>query len=56
VLFGTKDQATPPELSIAIHENISGSELAEINAAHLSAVEKPVEFAEIISKFLITKA
>jgi 3-oxoadipate enol-lactonase len=52
ILFGTKDQATPPELSKLIHQSIASSELAEINAAHLSAVEKPEEFAEIVSKFL----
>ena len=56
VLFGTKDQATPPALSIAIHEHILGSELAEIDAAHLSAVEKPTEFANIVTKFLIAKS
>jgi len=52
VLFGLKDQATPPALSFAIHEAIKGSVLAEIDAAHLSAVELPVQFAEIVSSFL----
>lgn len=56
VVFGTKDQATPPALSIAIHEHILGSELAEINAAHLSAVEKPIEFSDIVKNFLNNKS
>ena len=55
VLFGLKDQATPPALSEAIHNSIQSSELAKIDAAHLSAVEKPLEFADIISKFLLSK-
>ena len=52
VLFGSHDQATPPALSFAIHEAIKGSALAEIDAAHLSAVESPIQFAEIVSSFL----
>jgi 3-oxoadipate enol-lactonase len=55
VLFGLKDQATPPALSEAIHKSIQSSELAGIDAAHLSAVEKPLEFAAITSKFLLSK-
>ena len=55
VLFGTKDQATPPALSEAIHKSIPGAELAHINAAHLSAVEMPVEFSNIVSTFLRSK-
>lgn len=54
VLLGRRDQATPPALSEMIHKNIRNSKLAEIDAAHLSAVEKPAEFSEIVSSFLLS--
>ena len=56
VLYGSRDQATPPALSEAIHQSIPDSELTQIEAAHLSAVEKPAEFADIVSKFLLIKS
>lgn len=55
VLSGSMDQATPPVLSEAIHQSILDSEFMQIDAAHLSAVEKPVEFARIIANFIRLK-
>jgi 3-oxoadipate enol-lactonase len=55
VLFGLKDQATPPALSEVIHKSIQNSKLVGIDAAHLSAVERPEEFASIVSEFLLSK-
>jgi 3-oxoadipate enol-lactonase len=55
VLFGLKDQATPPALSEVIHKSIHNSKLVGIDAAHLSAVERPEEFASIVSEFLLSK-
>lgn len=55
VLFGIKDQATPKALSETIHKSIKNSKLVEIDAAHLSAVERPEEFAGIVSKFALSK-
>lgn len=52
VIAGTQDEATPPEMARAICNTISGAVPAFIDAAHLSAVEKPVEFAKLVADFL----
>ncbi|PJI98198.1 3-oxoadipate enol-lactonase [Acidovorax sp. 69] len=52
VLAGTRDEATPPALSQTIAETIPGAQLSFIDAAHLSAVEKPAEFARVVSAFI----
>lgn len=54
VLAGSRDEATPPSLSRTIASNIPGAQLAFINAAHLSAVEQPEEFARIVHTFIAT--
>ena len=53
IIAGIQDQATPVALSQSIHRNIKNSELIEINAAHLSAIEKPIEFANALQYFYI---
>lgn len=52
VIAGTQDEATPVAMSHAICNAISGAELATLEAAHLSAVERPVEFAGLIAGFI----
>lgn len=52
VIAGLRDEATPPALSEAIARSIATAQLATLNAAHLSAVEQPVEFAKLLSGFL----
>lgn len=52
VLAGSRDEATPPALSKIMADTIPGAQLASIDAAHLSAVEKPAEFARIVGAFL----
>jgi 3-oxoadipate enol-lactonase len=52
VLAGSRDEATPPALSQVMAKTIPGAQLASIDAAHLSAVEKPAEFAHIVGTFL----
>ncbi|MES3000192.1 MAG: alpha/beta fold hydrolase [Pseudomonadota bacterium] len=52
VIGGTRDEATPLAMSEAICRAISGAELATIDAAHLSAVEKPAEFAGLVAEFI----
>lgn len=52
VIAGTRDEATPPAMSEAIARSIAGAQLATLDAAHLSAVEQPVEFARLVSGFL----
>lgn len=54
VIAGTRDEATPPAMSQAICNSISGAVLTTIAAAHLSAVEKPAEFAKLVADFLKT--
>jgi len=39
-------------MSEVICASISGAELATIEAAHLSAVERPDEFAELVAAFV----
>lgn len=52
VIAGTRDEASPLAMSEAICRTISGAELATIEAAHLSAVERPVEFAVLVAGFI----
>jgi 3-oxoadipate enol-lactonase len=52
VIAGTQDEATPLAMSHAICNAISGAELATLDAAHLSAVERPVEFAGLVAGFI----
>jgi 3-oxoadipate enol-lactonase len=52
VIAGTQDEATPLALSHAICNAISGAELATLESAHLSAVERPVEFAGLVAGFI----
>jgi 3-oxoadipate enol-lactonase len=52
VVAGTKDEATPLEMSHAICNAISGAQLATLAAAHLSAVEQPEQFAGLVAQFI----
>ncbi|MDB5731926.1 MAG: alpha/beta hydrolase fold protein, partial [Variovorax sp.] len=51
VIAGTQDEATPPAMSEAIAEAIPGAQLATLDAAHLSAVEQPAQFAALVTAF-----
>ena len=48
VVAGLQDEATPLVMSEAIAAAIPGARLATIDAAHLSAVERPVEFTQLL--------
>ena len=48
VIGGLQDEATPLAMSEAMVAQIPGARLATIDAAHLSAVERPVEFAQML--------
>jgi 3-oxoadipate enol-lactonase len=52
VIAGTHDEVTPLAMSHAICNAISGAELATLEAAHLSAVERPVEFSGLVAGFI----
>src|SRR5258706_2491774 len=52
VIAGEKDAGTPPAMSEAIASRIPGARLAIIpGAAHLSAVERPIEFNGLVPDF-----
>ena len=52
VIAGSRDQATPPAMSEEIRASIPGSRMATLDAAHLSAVERPAEFARLVADFV----
>ncbi len=53
VIAGGADAGTPPAMSQVIADRIAGAQLAVIpGAAHLSAVEKPAEFAALVKGLL----
>ncbi|MBS0466149.1 MAG: alpha/beta fold hydrolase [Proteobacteria bacterium] len=52
VIAGARDEATPPAMSEALHAQIPNAQLASLPAAHLSAVEMPMEFAELVARFI----
>ena len=52
VIGGLRDEATPMAMAEAICQTVSGAELATIDASHLSAVEKPAEFAVLVAGFI----
>jgi 3-oxoadipate enol-lactonase len=56
VIAGSEDAGTPPAMSQALARAIPGAKLEIIEgAAHLSAVEKPREFAKLVSDFLAAR-
>jgi 3-oxoadipate enol-lactonase len=53
VIAGGADVGTPPAMSEALASKIPGARLAVIpGAAHLAAIERPVEFAQLVRDFL----
>jgi 3-oxoadipate enol-lactonase len=52
VIGGTLDFATPMALSEEIAAGIPGAELARIDAAHISCVEQPQAFAQLLDGFI----
>lgn len=48
VIGGLQDEATPLSMSEAMAAAIPRARLATIDAAHLSAVERPVEFTQLL--------
>ena len=52
VIAGTHDPATPPTDGRALAAALHGAQYAELDASHLSAWEKPHEFADAVLTFL----
>lgn len=55
VIAGLRDEATPASLSHEIAASIAGARLVTIEAAHISAVERPDAFVAHLREHLITK-
>jgi pimeloyl-ACP methyl ester carboxylesterase len=54
IICGEEDGITPPSQSEMMHKNLSGSEMVIIpNAGHLSNLEQPALFNEILHNYLI---
>jgi len=51
VIAGTRDESTPLAMSASMAAAIPGAGLTTIDAAHLSAVERPVEFTQRLVDF-----
>jgi 3-oxoadipate enol-lactonase len=56
VIGGTHDLATPPKDSRLVADRIPGGRYVELDAAHLSNWEKPVEFTRHLVEFLTEQA
>jgi len=54
VIAGTQDEATPIALSHEISDAIPGAQLVTIDAAHISAMERPAEFVALLRAFWST--
>jgi 3-oxoadipate enol-lactonase len=54
VIAGAQDPATPPEAGRFIAERIPGARYVELDAAHLSNIERAEEFTDTVLKFLTT--
>ncbi|HSB85318.1 MAG TPA: 3-oxoadipate enol-lactonase [Ilumatobacteraceae bacterium] len=52
VIGGTRDLATPVEQARWLHEQIAGSRLVELEAAHLGNLDCAAEFTAALDKFL----
>jgi 3-oxoadipate enol-lactonase len=52
VIVGAKDSATPPAAGEAIQTQIAGAKLVSLDAAHISNVEQPQQYTEIVLNFL----
>ena len=52
VIGGTSDQATPIEQARWLHDQIAGSRLVELEAAHLSNLDREPEFTANLDQFL----
>ena len=53
VIAGALDAGAPPAMSQAIADAIAGAQMAVIEqASHISAIEQPLEFAQLLEAFL----
>jgi 3-oxoadipate enol-lactonase len=55
VIAGRHDAATPVEVGEAVRKNIPRAAMTLIDASHISNVEQPHDYAEIVLGFLLQK-
>ena len=55
VIAGLRDVSTTPAQLRALAAAITGSQLAELDAAHLSNVERPEEFSRMVGSFFLAR-
>ena len=53
VVAGRLDPATPIEMSEAIRDQIPGAKIAALQASHLSNVEQPQAYTNVVLDFLL---
>ena len=53
VIAASRDESTPPAAAQALRNTISGAELAVLDAPHMSPVEMPQQFADLVSEFVL---
>jgi len=53
VIAGTADTATPPQQGRSLAAKIKGARYAELDAGHLSNIERPREFNREVNEFLM---
>jgi 3-oxoadipate enol-lactonase len=56
IIAGALDEATPPSQAAELHRAIPGSEMAVLDAAHLSSLEQPGAFNALLLQFLAPEA
>ena len=56
VIAGALDEATPPSQAAELHRAVPGSEMAVLDAAHLSSLEQPGAFNALLVQFLAPEA
>ncbi len=56
VVAGTQDAAVPMPVVRSVAERIPGAEFATLDAGHMSNVEQPVRFAELVGGFLSARS
>ncbi|HET9493692.1 MAG TPA: 3-oxoadipate enol-lactonase [Chloroflexia bacterium] len=56
IISGALDEATPPSQAAELHRAIPGSEMAALDAAHLSSLEQPTAFNALLLRFLAPEA
>jgi pimeloyl-ACP methyl ester carboxylesterase len=55
IIVGSADQLTPPQAAARLRERVPAAQLVQIEAAgHMVVLEKPLETAQAISRFLST--